>query len=106
MLSEARDFSEYRCGALKEQERPFVNANAAAYKESDFPAPATRAESAKNLKLIPTSPGLWVFRQRPLSVGAIESRQCKLVELRWLATVSRPDICARLALLASRANSL
>ena len=33
-------------------------------------------------------------------------RQCKLGELCWLATVSRPDICARSARIASRANTL
>ena len=32
--------------------------------------------------------------------------QCKLGELCWLATVSRPDICARLARIASRINAL
>ena len=32
--------------------------------------------------------------------------QCKLGELCWLATVSRPDICARLARISSRINEL
>ena len=33
-------------------------------------------------------------------------RQCKLGELRRAATVSRPDICARFARIASRINAL
>ena len=33
-------------------------------------------------------------------------RSRKLGELRWVATVSRPDPCARLAKLASRINPL
>ena len=33
-------------------------------------------------------------------------RQCELGELSWLATVSRPDICVRLARIAFRINAL
>ena len=36
----------------------------------------------------------------------IKLRQCKLGELRWVAAVSRPDICARLARIASRITAL
>ena len=35
----------------------------------------------------------------------VKLRQCKLGELRWVATVLRPDICARLARIASRINA-
>ena len=53
-----------------------------------------------------TSPILWADRQKPLGVEDKLLRQCKLGELCWLATVSRPDICARLAHIASRVNVL
>ena len=36
----------------------------------------------------------------------VKLRQCKLGELCWVAAVSRPDICARLARIASRINAL
>ena len=36
----------------------------------------------------------------------MELRQCKLGRLCWLATVSRPDICASLARISSRSNPL
>ena len=53
----------------------------------------------------PTSRRSRAARQEPLSLGDIKLRCCALGELCWLATVSRPDICARLARIASRVNS-
>ena len=55
---------------------------------------------------MPASPEFWASPGRPLSVEENRRRQCKLVELRRLATVFRPDICARLAQLAAKVNSL
>merc|ERR1712215_525615 len=53
-----------------------------------------------------TSPQLWAARQKLLSPEDVKLCQCKLGELCWLATVSRPDICARLAQLSSKGNEL
>ena len=39
-------------------------------------------------------------------MGHIKSRRCKLGELRRVATTSRPDICVRLARIASRVNAI
>ena len=39
-------------------------------------------------------------------MDCIKLRQSVLGELRWVATVSRPDICARLARIASGINAL
>ena len=40
-----------------------------------------------------------------MSEGYAKLRQCSLGELRWVATGSRPDTCARLARIASRINA-
>ena len=53
-----------------------------------------------------TAPELWASTQRPLNMEEVRMHPCKLGELCWLAMVSRPEICARLARLASRVNSL
>ena len=53
-----------------------------------------------------TSPALWKRRQGPLSDEEKLLCQCKMGELCWLATASRPDICAQLAQLASKVNDL
>ena len=45
-------------------------------------------------------------RMDPLSKDEIELRQCTLGELCCVAAVSRPDICARLARIATRINAL
>ena len=53
-----------------------------------------------------TSPTLRANRQKLLGVEDKLLRQCKLGELCWLAAVSRPYICARLAHIASQVNML
>ena len=55
-----------------------------------------------NLKLLPASPALSAGRRDPLSRDYAKLRQCKLGEWCWVAAVSRPGICARLARIASR----
>ena len=72
----------------------------------DFSATATQREFARDLQPLPNAPKLWSSRRLWLSLEDTELRQCKLGELCWLATVSRPDICARLARIAYRINSL
>ena len=74
--------------------------------EKDFSATATQAGLTEDMKLLPTSPELWAGREKPQSMEHIKLRQCKLGELFWDATVSRPDICACLARIASRINAL
>ena len=59
----------------------------------------------KNLSFLFTSPKLRAGRKGRLLEGETRLRQCALGELRRLATVSRPDICARLSRIASRINS-
>ena len=73
-------------------------------RESDFSVTLTQADFAKNLKLLPTPPELWAGRKETLSMDYIKLRQCKLGELFWVATVSRPDICS--SRIASRINAL
>ena len=58
------------------------------------------------MKPLPTSSELWAGRKHPLSTDETKLRQCKLGELCWVARVSRPDICSRLARVASRINAL
>ena len=55
---------------------------------------------------ISTSASLWRDRNRPLNDEELQTCQSKLGEHRWLATVSRPDICARLARFSANFNGL
>ena len=73
--------------------------------EKDFSATLIREAFSKNLQLLPTSPALWAGRMHPLMADDAKLRQCVLSDLRWVAAVSRPDICARLARIASRINA-
>ena len=66
----------------------------------------TQEDFAKNLKLLSTSPALWTGRGNPLSRDYAKLRHYKLGELRWVATISRPDICARWARIAPKINAL
>ena len=72
----------------------------------DFSATSPQADFAKNPKLLPTSPAIWVGRKEPLSTDYVTLRRRKLRELRWAVAVARPDISARLARNASRINAL
>ena len=105
LLVEARGFLDKRFGEMEAEEESFVHAGMELGQEKDFSATSTHADFTKNLKLLPTSPELWAGRKEPLSMGYIKLRQRKSGKLRWVATVSRPDICARLAPIASRVNT-
>ena len=72
----------------------------------DFSVALTQADVTRQLQPLETSADLWKRRQYPLSDEEKLLCQCKMGELCWLATVSRPDICARLAQLASKVNDL
>ena len=82
-----------------------MRAGAGLAQESGFSVILTQDEFAQNLKPLPASPQLWAVRQKTLAIAAIKLRQCKLGELCWLATASRPDICARRGRIAPRVNS-
>ena len=91
---------------IKLQESPFVHVGVELVQGNTFSVMLTQSDFAENLQPIPNSPKLWAARQKLLSPGNVHMRQCNPGELCWLAAVSRPDICARLARIASRINSL
>ena len=72
----------------------------------DFSVKLTRVAFTQNPQPFPTSEGLWAARQKILSPEDIELRRSKLGELCWSATVSQPDIRARLQRITTRANFL
>ena len=68
---------------------------------------ATRQQKlADASQSIPTTRGLRASRQRQLKTEAVRRRRRKFGELRRVAKASRPDICARLAQLGTKINSL
>ena len=101
-----RKFPEKRFGPLELQESEFAHVGAELPQRSDFSVGATQSAFTKGILPMDTSPTVWGNRQKPLGVEEKLPRQCKLGELCWLATASRPDICARLAHTASRGNLL
>ena len=90
-----RRFSEKWSGKLKVQEKPFVRMSMVLAQAKDFSATLTREDSTENLELLPAPPGLWGGRGEPVSSDETKMRQSKLGELCWVATFSRPDICAQ-----------
>ena len=88
------------------QENDFVHVGMELSRKADFSIDLTQAEFTNQLQPLETPPALWEARQRPLSDDEKLKRQCKLGELCWLAPVSRPDFCARLAQLASKVDDL
>ena len=106
VLTKMRNFSGQRFGKLGLQEESFAHVGMELVWDSTFSAALTQGDSTKNLQPLGTSPQLWAARQKLLSPDDVKLRQCKLGELCWLATVSRPDICARLARITSRIDAL
>ena len=92
VLPKIRGFSEQRFGAMKLQENAFLHVGVTLKQDANFPVTLTQADFAKNLQPLRTSPELWAARQKLLSPENVKLRQCKLGELCWLATVSRPDM--------------
>ena len=101
-----RTFLGWRLGELKLQGGSFVHVGMELAQESTLSATLTQGGSSKHLQPLGTSPRLWAARQELLSPENAKLRQCKLGELFLLATVSRPNICAKLARIASRINAL
>ena len=105
VLSKTRVSSGYHVGATKVQESSSVHVGADLPQGCDFSVKLTPGEFMTDLNPLPVSPEVWAARQQPLSPGNIKLRQRMLGELRRLATVSRPDTCDCLAMIASRAHS-
>ena len=106
VMEKLRQFLELRFGELKLQEKHFVHVGMELSQDDSFSVTLTQKEFTEKLQPLGTSPQLWAARQKLLSPEDAKLCQCKLGELCWLATVSRPDICARLARIASRINAL
>ena len=104
ILAKSRALLGRRFGAVKVKESPSALVGAGLLQELDFLVELSLGESTKNLKSLPPPPWLRIARQQPPSPGAIRLRECKLGESRGLATVSRPDICTRLARVAHRVD--
>ena len=97
-------FVAQRFGELKLQVFSSVRVRTELAQASDFSVTLTQDKFARDC--LSTSPQLRTVRQKTLATENVKLRQRKLRELCRLATVSRPDICARLALFAPRVNSL
>ena len=112
MLLKVRCFLEKRLGAMRAQEKSSVHSSrrsppfTRSFEEKDFAATLTQEDFTNNLKTLPTSPELWAGRKEPLPLDETDLRRRKMGEPCWVATVSRPDVRARLARIASRINSL
>ena len=97
---------EHPSGELKLQEPSFVHVGMELKQDHAPSATLTQSGFTTNLQPISTTPKLWAARQKLLSPEDAHMCQRKLGDLCWLATVSRPDIRARLARATSRINSL
>ena len=73
---------------------------------TDAPVQRTRKNFTNASKPIPTTPEMRASPRRPSSKKEVRICPCKLGGLCWSAAAPRPDICARLAQLAARLNSL
>ena len=82
MLAKARAFLGKRLGTLGVQEGSFAHVGMEPAQEKDFSVTLTRADFAKNLKLLPTSPPLWAGRGDPLSIDYIKLGQRKSGDVR------------------------
>ena len=91
-LPKIRGFPEQRFGTMKLQENSFVHVGMELKQGANISVTLTQADFTKNLQPLGTSPQLWVAREKLRSPEDVKLCQCKLGELFWLATVSRPDI--------------
>ena len=105
IMAKMHIFLGQRFGELKSQESSFVLVGMELVQDITFSVTLTRGDFAKDLPPSPTTSKLWAARHLLMSPEDVHLRQCKLGELCWLATVSHPDICARLVRIASCINS-
>ena len=97
VLERTRHYLEHRFGALKVQVNAFVHVGMELVQRQDFSVTLTQADFTNQLQPLETSTALRKRRQHRLTGDGKLLCQCKMGELCWLATVPRPDICARLA---------
>ena len=94
-----RDYVERRLGGRAAQKQAFAHVGKIVSQANDFSVQLAAGNFTKTLKPVPTTPALRASRQRPSLLDEIK-------ELRGPATVSRSNICACVARLAARVNSL
>ena len=76
------------------------------FQAKDFSSTAPQKKFTEEPLLMPTSPAARASRQRLRAMEENRSCQRKLGELCRRAPAPRPDICARLAWLGAKVNSL
>ena len=106
ILDKMRKLLSIRFGPVEIQQDTFTHIGMDIIQKSDGSVEVTQKNFADMLCMIATTPSLWKERNRPLDGEELQVCQSKLGELCWLATVSRPDICARLARFSSNLNNL
>ena len=95
-----------RFGPLKVQKDDFTHICMEVLRGEDGSVEITQKTFTDLLCPIATSPSLRRVRNRALTDEELQTCQSKLGEPCWLATVSRPDICARLARFSANLSSL
>lgn len=93
-------------GALRPQEQAFTLVGMEVRQAMNFSFADTQKKFTEGLQLAPTPQELWASRLRHLSVEETRQRRRKLGELPWLAALSRPDVRARIAQLATTPDFL
>ena len=106
ILRKMGKFLSPRFGPVKVQPGNFAHTGMQVFQKEDGSAEVTQKTFSDLLCPIATSASLWRDRNRQRKDGELQICQCKLRELCWLATVSRPDICARLARFSANLNRL
>ena len=106
LLPKERPLLRKRFRKQKAREGSFVHVGMEVAQGKDFSVTSTQEDFTGNLKLLPTSPERCVGRKNSLSMADVKLRQRKCGELCWVATVARPDFCARVAKIAPRINAL
>ena len=100
------EFPSTRSGTVTAQTDNFAHIGMDVPQEDDGSVANPQTTYADLLRPIAASPSLWKDRNSPLSDEELQICQGKLGEPCWLATASRPDICARLARFSANLKSL
>ena len=99
-------FLPTRFGPAKARKDNFTHIGLDVSQEIDGSVEMAQKTFTELLRPIATSPSLWRDRNRALSDEELQTCQSKLGGLCWLAAVSPPDICARLARSSGDLNGL